>query len=119
MIIDDAAGAEKLNVAQFAAQFRQEAEAEIHVLGRLRQTRPHHQHPAGHGRGNEQFVLASFGQSFLPRTRRRAIEVKGGLHHRRIIGLDSEPSARLLERGGTERIGPGEMPAAGSTAIRN
>src|SRR5579862_8160395 len=46
VVMQDAAAAEELNVAQPAAQFQQESETDVHVLAWIRQTRAHYQNPA-------------------------------------------------------------------------
>ena len=71
----------------FRLSSRQKAVAEIDVFGRFRQTRPDHQHPAGNGRRDEQFVFARLGQAFLPRTSGGAIQVKGGLNEAGSLAL--------------------------------
>jgi hypothetical protein len=107
MLADHATRAEKLHLAQLPAQAGQKVKTIIHILERSRQTGPHHQDPAGNGRGNKQLVFPRLDQSFFPRTGRRMMQIQRGLHHGRIAGLDHQPAAWLLEDRGMKAHAPG------------
>src|SRR5215831_5323032 len=58
VVEQDAAGTEKLHLAQLAAYIDQEAKANVHVVVRLWQTIAHHQYPVFDRRRNEQLLSA-------------------------------------------------------------
>src|SRR5258706_6466584 len=103
MMMQNAARAEKLDVAQLAAQGEHETETSIYVLAWVGQARANDQDPTLYGRRNEQLFFAR--QSFDPGTRFGMVQAECGLDGEQIAALDGDPTSRPNEIAGVPTAG--------------
>ncbi|HAM70979.1 MAG TPA: hypothetical protein DCM86_04980 [Verrucomicrobiales bacterium] len=89
--------AEKLDLPQLPADVRQEMEALVDVLTRVRKVGPHHQDPPVHRGGNEELVIESAMQPLLPGTGAWVPDVEDLLNDGCIHPADRKPPERGVE----------------------
>jgi len=91
-----AAGIEKLDAAELATDFEDKTKAGVDVVARFGQSRAEDDDPTFNWRRNEQFFVAS--QSFEPRAGLGVLQAEGGLNGSQIPALDGKPGGRTTDK---------------------